>query len=344
MSTKNIVPRTTHEGSLGRTDKRWGAGYIDNLTTTKVDAVNVETTGTAKFGGNTTVQGTLNTTGSITSQGQVSGSSGSFTGSVSGGSGNFSGDLTVGGTLNLQGAQQFFFLALSRLKAYEVGDIAFPASAPSWVRLECVQAGTTSVTEPGDYADIENAGEIITDGTVKFIVDDMRDNSSVGDVVFRPFTKTGYLACDGQTVNRASYPRLVKFATDNNLWTSNQTNEPWKFGSGNGSTTMTVPNYLARVIQGGSTTAKLEAGLPNITAGSLKDYYTMVAAKDWKSVTGGWRGATNMRVPSVNNSIPSGTTWGGATWEFNASKSNPIYGNSSTVQPPAIQLIPQIKY
>lgn len=29
---------------------------------------------------------------------------------------------------------------------------------------------------------------------------------------------------------------------------------------------------------------------------------------------------------------------------FKASKANPIYGNSNTVQPPAIVLIPQIKY
>lgn len=36
--------------------------------------------------------------------------------------------------------------------------------------------------------------------------------------------------------------------------------------------------------------------------------------------------------------------WFDGTYGFDASKSNPIYGNSSTVQPPAIQLIPQIKY
>lgn len=355
MSTKNIVPRTTHEGSIGRTDKRWGAGYIDNITSTKVSATNVETTGTAKFGGNTTVQGTLNTTGGITSQGQVSGTSGSFTGSVFGGSGNFSGNLTVGGTLNLQGAQQFFFLALSRLKAYQVGDIAFPASAPSWVRLECIQAGTTSVTEPGDYATIESAGEIITDGTVKFIVDDMRDNSCVGDIVFRPFTKTGYLACNGQTVNRADYPRLVAFVTSNNLWTSNQTNEPWKFGQGDSSTTMVLPDYQNRVVQGGASPAKLEAGLPNITAQWIAQDYTN--ANDINQDKNSIKPNTTYQLESAASVI----TWTDGirpdvqykegvgqrvqgTNRFDASKSDPIYGNSNTVQPPAIVLIPQIKY
>ena len=30
--------------------------------------------------------------------------------------------------------------------------------------------------------------------------------------------------------------------------------------------------------------------------------------------------------------------------KFDASKSNPIYGSSDTVQPPALTLIPQIRY
>lgn len=30
--------------------------------------------------------------------------------------------------------------------------------------------------------------------------------------------------------------------------------------------------------------------------------------------------------------------------KFDASKSNPIYGSSTTVQPPSIKLIPQLRY
>lgn len=339
MSTKNIVPRTTHQGQLGRVDKVWSAIHVDDANVDTLDAQTGVTTGTLTATGNTSLAN-VSASGNVQVTGSVSGANGSFTGSVSGGSGNFSGNLTVGGTLNLQGTQQFFFLALSRLKAYSVGDIAFPASAPSWVRLECVQTGTTSVTEPEDYADIESAGETITDGTVRFIVDDMRDNSSVGDVVFRPFTKTGYLACNGQTVNRADYPRLVSFVTSNSLWTSNQTNEPWKFGNGNGSTTMTVPNYLARVVQGGSTTAKLEAGLPNIT-GSTRTYTIYPYGQD-SAMTGSFY----LSSPGGTNIANQSTVSGGldCAVSFNANRSSPIYGSSSTVQPPAIQLIPQIKY
>ena len=40
----------------------------------------------------------------------------------------------------------------------------------------------------------------------------------------------------------------------------------------------------------------------------------------------------------------SGDSHGGIDINMNASRSNSIYGASSTVQPPALQLITQIKY
>lgn len=40
----------------------------------------------------------------------------------------------------------------------------------------------------------------------------------------------------------------------------------------------------------------------------------------------------------------SDSTRDGTYTSIDASYSNPIYGNSNTVQPPAIQLVPQIKY
>lgn len=187
-------------------------------------------------------------------------------------------------------------------------------------------------------------GTQITDGTAQFIVNDITDGIPVGDVVFRPYLKDGYLACKGQEVNRSDYPRLVELADKYSLWTDNQSNEPYKFGEGNGSTTMLMPNYLERVVWGGSTAGKREAGLPNIKAGSYENFYNSIIPVDWQHSNGEWVGAVRRRVPVVNNSIGSGTTWGGSTWEFDASHSNKIYGNSTTVQPPAIVLIPQMKY
>lgn len=244
-----------------------------------------------------------------------------------------------------------FWLLLQRNKAYSVGDIAYSSNLSSWAYLECATAGTTGAIEPS-FSSFQQ-GSVVNDGSCVWVVNDVRDSVTVGDVVFRPYVKTGYLQCNGQQVNRATYPRLAAFATSNNLWTSNQTNEPWKFGNGNGSTTMTVPNYLGRVIQGGSTTAKLEAGLPNITSGgtaSVNAYWGEfpVGVNPTKGHTV-WTGAMGKTIENVNRrrgSIedPNELFFGTYVNMFDASKSNPIYGNSATVQPPAIQLIPQIKY
>lgn len=77
-----------------------------------------------------------------------------------------------------------------------------------------------------------------------------------------------------------------------------------------------------------------DAGLPNIT-GSTPYVVTSQTA-------GSFQGALYS-----NGDGAKGTTTGSSDqWRilaFNASKSNAIYGNSKTVQPPALQLIPQIK-
>ena len=181
-------------------------------------------------------------------------------------------------------------------------------------------------------------GTKITDGTTQFIVDDITDGIPVGDVVFRPYLKDGYLACNGQEVNRSDYPRLVELADKYSVWTSNQTNEPWKFGQGNGSTTMTMPNYKDRVIQGGNSAGKKEAGLPNITAGFN------TAIPTYKGAT--TVGAVKNTVTSDNYALTQyvNNQYAISNYDFNASWSNAIYGTSNTVQPPAIVLIPQMKY
>ena len=165
---------------------------------------------------------------------------------------------------------------------------------------------------------------------------DNLDMTPVGDVVFRPFLKAGYVKANGATVNRADYPRLVAFANANNLWTSNPANEPWKFGRGNGSTTMVLPNYIGRIIQGGDTPTIKEAGLPNITG----EFATECG--HWA-----WSDHPNSAIYSggtINNNSGSPDGTGDDIIKFNASRSNPIYGKSDTVQPPAITLLPQIKY
>ena len=151
----------------------------------------------------------------------------------------------------------------------------------------------------------------------------------IGDVVYRPFLMAGYVKANGATVNRSDYPTLVAFATTNNLWTSNPASEPWKYGVGDGTSTFVLPDYRGRFIMGGDSVSVIEAGLPNITG-------TCGAA------SGNFSGA--FYENPATQWYPASGSWYPKTTSFDAGRSNAIYGASDTVQPPAIQLLPQIKY
>lgn len=215
---------------------------------------------------------------------------------------------------------------------YTIGDISYLPSLASYIRLECCQEGTTAETIPEEFNSAQ-VGQYITDGNAKWIVCDIRDGLSLGDVAYRPVLKAGYVKLNGATVQRADYPRLVKYAIDNNLWTDSPTTEIWKFGNGDGSTTFVLPDYRNVFIEGGDTPSKMEAGLPNITG------YAYVSAGDNHSSSGSlyYTGETVSRGRD-------GSNWIDFKLYLDASKSSSIYGNAETVQPPSIVLIPQIKY
>ena len=177
---------------------------------------------------------------------------------------------------------------------------------------------------------------------------DNLDLTPVGDVVFRPFLKAGYVKANGATVNRADYPRLVAFANANNLWTSSPSTEPWKYGRGNGSTTMVLPDYRNRFIQGGDSTAVIKAGLPNIdgsfdirtmASNSSGELSPITMAQSTFAVTK--KSGSFLKIGYDNSSNQNAGVY---QIEFSATKANSIYGNSSTVRPPALNLIPNLRY
>lgn len=133
----------------------------------------------------------------------------------------------------------------------------------------------------------------------------------------------GWLVCDGAAVNRQDYTKL--FAVIDT-----------KYGSGDGSKTFNLPNFINKTFWGGSSSGTVKAaGLPNIE-GTLA-YYT--GSKNTK--TGAFSGST-----VTAESYAGAVQWPGyaTTPNFDASKSNAIYGKSSTVQPPALQTLIIIKY
>ena len=91
-------------------------------------------------------------------------------------------------------------------------------------------------------------------------------------------------------------------------------------------------------MKGGDTAAVKTAGLPNITGQvSMGGVYSLAGQtncfKSSKNRTGSAQGATHNDTGDQRVLV-----------DFNATNSNSIYGASSTVQPPALTLIPQIKY
>lgn len=355
MSTKNVVPRTTHQGQLGRVDKVWSAIHVDDVYADNVEAEGEISSATISATGSASV-GSLTSAGNVQATGSVSGASGSFTGSVSAGSISSSGSIT-GSTLTLTSntADTLFWLIRKATTQYQVGDIAYSPNLPSWARLECVQAGTTSIEEP-DWSEVTTGGVYVTDGTCRWIVDDVRDGRPTGSLSLDYHVRAGYLVADGRTLNRADYPRLWKWAQDNSLTTSNTAGFLGLFGTGDGSTTFVLPNYDGRWIaaetEGGTTLgATIDAGLPNITGGGNYDKPELYMSYAWAGWFNGTttqkRGALSVYMPSNNAGTlqaSGSSTIGGVSLAFDASKSNPIYGNSTTVRPNSISLLPLIKY
>ncbi len=135
-----------------------------------------------------------------------------------------------------------------------------------------------------------------------------------------PAPPAGYLKADGRAAGRETYPELFRV-----IGTT--------FGEGDGSTTFNLPDLIDRFAQGSHASGeKVEAGLPNVMG-----VFTAKAASG-NAPTGAFFGIGTMRGGSSDSSAPNYEEFG-----FDASRSNPIYGASDTVQPPALTLLPCIK-
>ena len=172
-------------------------------------------------------------------------------------------------------------------------------------------------------------GDTFQDGGAVFKVKKFgADGALVGSVTWYAGAGTpeNYLLCDGSAVSRTDYADLFAVIATT-------------YGAGDGSTTFNLPNLIDRVVQGAATAGTYKtAGLPNITGksptrgetpketdgtGAFRKYITVSNAE----YTGG-------SISTIDRTVAS----------FDASLSNPIYGNSITVQPPALTMLPIIKY
>ena len=162
-------------------------------------------------------------------------------------------------------------------------------------------------------------------------------NADVGYVTWQLTLLTDHLALDGQTVTGADYPELLAFAVDHQLVTADA-DDMSLFRYDETTDALTLPNYVDLVLQGGTMVKTEQAGLPNINTGDGQIY---IQAKNNASL-----GPFSNNVGSLQKSAFSWQAYPDTeihTTSFDASRCSPVYGASSTVQPPAIKLIPQIR-
>lgn len=170
-------------------------------------------------------------------------------------------------------------------------------------------------------------GDTFQDGGAVFKVKKFgADGALIGSVTWYAGTGTpeNYLLCDGSAVSRTNYADL--FAV---IGTT--------YGTGDGSTTFALPNLVGRFVEGAATAGTYkEAGLPNITGSHQID-----------EIIKGFpiEGAFYYYDPTSRTRSLYGTSDYSAGYiKFDASRSSAVYGNSNTVQPPALTLRPLIKY
>lgn len=192
--------------------------------------------------------------------------------------------------------------------------------------------GLSRVTEQvRAFADIPiDENKVPTEKAVAYLMREFLNNNaffSVGDfkISFRD-QLDGFLLCNGAAISRTTYKALFDV-----IGTT--------FGSGNGSTEFNLPDLRNRFIQGANNNVGtvFSAGLPNIR-GDFGSAHTRAAGSGNNGPNGAiYSSFTSSKVSTVSNTGPSANG-------IDASLDNPIYGNSDTVQPPAIALNVFIKY
>ena len=196
---------------------------------------------------------------------------------------------------------------LQRNTAYKIGDMVKVPKLGEQYILECTQAGTTGNTEP-NLSTISM--QEITDGSAKFRVVDKRLKAMI-DILY----PVGI---------------VVTTATDGAL----------KPGEADGLATW---EEIAqdRVLQGtsGGAGQTIESGLPNITGKVWLRPLDNGEGITWDKENGAFMTKVVEDPNDISGAIAkSSTTKPFGSINLDASKSNSIYGNSSTVQPPAYKV------
>ena len=234
----------------------------------------------------------------------------------------------------------------SSVEVYVDGTLKLTATAGAAL-VTCAKigfVGGVNTYGPGTGAGIKNAyvydlsgGELVDRGVLSEgfnrLIDWMKTSVlPVGSYIQFAGSQApaGFLVCNGGAISRTTYSAL--FAV---IGTT--------YGSGDGSTTFNLPNLTDRFLQGSTTSGTVKnAGLPNITGsvtfhGNGTDSGTILA-----SASGSFTGFNLRNRYTTGTNVREANSYGG--FGIEASRSSSIYGNSSTVQPPALTCLICIKY
>ena len=140
----------------------------------------------------------------------------------------------------------------------------------------------------------------------------------------------GFLVCNGGAISRTTYSAL--FAV---IGTT--------YGSGDGSTTFNLPNLTDRFLQGSSTSGTVkDAGLPDIIGSVLLHGAGTANGTNLSNAIGSFVTVDVISRFSTGSQVGDASSYG--SFNFDAAHSSSIYGNSATVQPPALTCLICIKY
>lgn len=146
---------------------------------------------------------------------------------------------------------------------------------------------------------------------------------TIGDpiITLNPVLEDNEIWLEGAEVSRTTYSNLFQvYGTT--------------YGIGDGSTTFQLPDFRNRTIWGANSFGYIAAGLPNITG----------SASIWLGVFNASSGCFSRS--SSGEAVAGNGTYAknNKTINFDASRSSSIYGNSTTVQPPAIKVRVKTRY
>lgn len=194
----------------------------------------------------------------------------------------------------------------------------FPDSIPGdngslWIYDDTLGGYRPKTTDEMSSIDVGSSDETIMDliNRMAFPIGTTIPFSGNGDI------PVGFLLCNGASVLRTAYPDL--FAVIGTLYGAEDDEH------------FNLPNLNGRFIEGSETAGTVkEAGLPNIT-GNINNQNIW----NYQSGTGAFVVTGGSATVNACNTSPNPAY---AYLSFNASRSNSIYGNSDTVQPPSITM------